>query len=63
MALPQHITKDIGGIIWVDIPQAAANALVSVRNGDGTLLIGNATATVSDIATVTSLYIFQLRDQ
>ena len=52
MALPQHITKDIGGVIWVDIPQAAANALVSVRNGDGTLLIGNATATVSDIATV-----------
>ena len=52
MPLPQHITKDIGGILWVDIPQTAANALVTVRDGDGTLRISNATATVSAVATV-----------
>ena len=51
MSLPQHITKDFGGTVFIDRDALASSATVSVYDGDGCLLIDSADATVSSVNT------------
>ena len=54
MALPQHLTPNQGGTIFVDRTTRADNALVTVYAGDGTKKVNPVAATISTIDTTTN---------
>jgi prepilin-type processing-associated H-X9-DG protein len=51
LSLPQHILYQKGGVISIDLPERPSNARVSIRDGHGTELLSEQTATVSTIQT------------
>lgn len=52
MALVQHIAYGLGGVVSIEPTARPTNALISVYNGDGSLIVNNANATVHPASTV-----------
>lgn len=52
MALVQHIAYGLGGVVSIEPTARPTNALISVYNGDGSLIVDNATANVHSASTV-----------
>lgn len=52
MALVQHIAYGLGGVVSIEPTARPSNALISVYNGDGEIIVNNVTATVHAASTV-----------